>query len=147
MSKCDPELKNTAGVGAIYQDINVTNIQPTTEHLHGCIDNGRFAIVAIHLPDNVMLYVANAYGWTRGSWDDKAAQRTSDLLEAIIAESATLPPGPRIIFGNLNADPENLPSLQAALDGHDFVDLGVHDAFDHPTLQPTCFPCGDGTPY
>eukprot|EP00973_Karenia_brevis_P014556 1985858-Karenia_brevis.AAC.1 len=46
-----------------------------------------------------------------------------------------------MILGDLNADPNDIPSLQFSLDGGQMYDLGAHAAiFGTPACQATCFP-------
>ena len=46
------------------------------------------------------------------------------MLEAVFAEFESHPPGPKLILGDINGDPQNFPVLQAALDAEDYVDIG-----------------------
>eukprot|EP00973_Karenia_brevis_P049636 6890028-Karenia_brevis.AAC.1 len=69
-------------------------IQPRNKALAQASKNGRFSIVGITLPGDIMLYVANVYGWANGHVDERAAGRTDDMLELILQELQSQPPGP-----------------------------------------------------
>ena len=94
--------------------------------------NGRVQLLGVCLPHDVILVIANVYGWTGGSRNEGAAGRTSDMLEAILTEFSVLPSGPKIILGDINADLDKSPPLQAAIDRNDLVDLESHATFGHP---------------
>eukprot|EP00973_Karenia_brevis_P089689 12398981-Karenia_brevis.AAC.1 len=98
------------------------------------------------MPNNIILTVANVYGWTNGHYDESAASRTDNLLHAILEDFKQQPSGPKLIVGDLNAETSDYPSSASVLDNGEYVDLGAHDCFEGPTLQPTCFPYNHNTP-
>eukprot|EP00973_Karenia_brevis_P062664 8713665-Karenia_brevis.AAC.1 len=76
-------------------------------------------MTGIVLPSNVVLIVVNLYCWTNGHLSEKASQRSEDLMKIVVNELSSQPEGPRIILGDLNANPEDIPTLQNLLDlGH-----------------------------
>ena len=138
----DPELAHTGGVGTIYRPrLKFIRLRPVTQKLQQCIDNGRVQLVALMLPHDVLLVIANVYCWTNGHQDTTAAMRSDDLLHAIFSEFDALPEGPKMLVGDLNADPSDLPTLQTHLDAGSYLDLGAQaHIYDQPSLQPTCYP-------
>lgn len=86
-----------------------------------------------------LLIIANVYGWTNGHTSKEAAKRTNYLLQCVIAEFEALPPGPKLLVGDLNGEPQDFASLQAAVDNHLLVDIGAHPGFSQPVEAPTCF--------
>eukprot|EP00973_Karenia_brevis_P020846 2864220-Karenia_brevis.AAC.1 len=73
-------------------------------------------MIGICLPGDVVLIVVNLYAWTNGHTCSEAALRTNDLVDVVLTELKTHPEGPRIILGDLNADPDDVPILQEQLD-------------------------------
>ena len=62
-------------------------------------------------------------------------------------EFDVLPPGPRLLCGDLNCNTSDLPTLSLRLESGTYIDLGAHaHLFGHAPGQPTCFPTNDGTP-
>eukprot|EP00973_Karenia_brevis_P092762 12414028-Karenia_brevis.AAC.1 len=68
------------------------------------------------LPSNIILIVVNLYCWTNGHVCETASQRTEDLFQIVINELQTQPEGPRTILGDLNANPDDIPTLQGQLE-------------------------------
>eukprot|EP00973_Karenia_brevis_P038453 5303805-Karenia_brevis.AAC.1 len=100
--------------------------------------NGRVQLTSIILPHDVLLVVANVYGWTNGHTDAQARTRTDSMISMILNEFSQLPEGPRLIVGDFNADVENLPTLDAVVEEGKFVDLGAQaHVFNQPPTQPT----------
>ena len=143
----DPELTNvTAGVGVVYRNTKAILLQPVTKALQDASKHGRVQLIGIRLPGDVMLIVANIYGWTNAHFDVNAAARSDNLLDLIWQEFQARTPGPRMITGDLNGDSDDFPVLQALINDGSLIDLGLHTGFDGPTAQPTCFPFNNGTP-
>ena len=91
--------------------------------------------------------VCVVYLWTNGHTDPAAALRSDDLLDAVFLEFDNLPPGPRLLCGDLNCVPADLPTLNHRLESGTFVDLGAHAHFyGHAPGQPTCYPTNEGAP-
>eukprot|EP00973_Karenia_brevis_P079790 11072025-Karenia_brevis.AAC.1 len=61
------------------------------------------------------------------------------MLRIVFDELQTQPKGPIVILGDLNAEPQDIPTLQAHLDQGDFVDLGAHPNFNKGTVANTCY--------
>eukprot|EP00973_Karenia_brevis_P073620 10228702-Karenia_brevis.AAC.1 len=58
----DPELSNvTGGVGVIYKDFKALKLNPQIERLAQASSNGRFQLIGLVLPGDVVLTVANLY--------------------------------------------------------------------------------------
>ena len=109
--------------------------------------NGRVQLLGICLPHDVVLVVANVYGWTGGHQNNLARTRTNDFMSAILHEFAHMPSGPKMIVGDLNCEPQDLPALATYLADGEFVDLGsIAHVYGHPPNQPTCYPYNNGTP-
>ena len=137
----DPELANvTEEVGVLDQNTIAILLQPVTKALRDMRHNGRFQLIGVPLPGDVMCIAANVYGGTNAHHAVTAAARSNDLLDFIWQEFAARPPGPRMILGDLNGDSDDFPVLQAVINDGSLIDLGLHTGFDAPTAQPTCFP-------
>eukprot|EP00973_Karenia_brevis_P051288 7124261-Karenia_brevis.AAC.1 len=61
------------------------------------------------------------------------------MLRVVFNELQTQPKGPIVIFGDLNAEPQDIPTLQAHLDQGDFVDLGTHPHYNKGIVTNTCY--------
>ena len=121
-------------------------LQLVAKALRDASRNGRFQLIGIPLPGDVLLIVANIYGWTNAHFDVVAAARSDNLIDLIWQEFQARPPGPRMITGDLNGDSDDFPTLQALLSDDSLIDLGLHSGFQGPTAQPTCFPFNNGEP-
>eukprot|EP00973_Karenia_brevis_P056534 7864090-Karenia_brevis.AAC.1 len=118
LSCSDPEYGSpVGGVAAIaHHHIKIIKLQPNTSAFKDIMYNGRVQMIGICLPGDIVLNVVNLYAWTNGHTCGEAALRTNDLVEIVLAELKTHPEGPRIILGDLNADPDDVPVLQEQLD-------------------------------
>eukprot|EP00973_Karenia_brevis_P093592 12418051-Karenia_brevis.AAC.1 len=103
--------------------VKIVKVQPNTEDFVRISQNGRVQMTGIILPSNVLLIVVNIYGWTNGHISAKSSQRTNDMLQIVFQELQSQPVGPRVILGDLNADPQDIPSLQDQLDQSHFIDI------------------------
>eukprot|EP00973_Karenia_brevis_P019453 2668924-Karenia_brevis.AAC.1 len=104
-------------------------INPVTTAFKNIQHNGRVQLTGLLLPNNVLLIVANVYCWTNGHTCTAASTRSDDMLHIVVEELACHPHGPRIILGDLNADPEDLPTLHHHLHVGDLIDIGAHPNF------------------
>ena len=62
------------------------------------------------------------------------------MFSCILNEFEALPPGPEIILGDLNGDPDTFEDLQCKLENHQYIDLGSHPVVAGSVGCPTCFP-------
>ena len=114
LTRADPEhLTVTGGVGALTSTTKAKlhTMQPTTSRLRQCHDNGRNQLIAVHLADNRVYYMANVYGWTNGHSSDKARHRTDCMLTAIFDELEALGSPPFLLVGDLPKN-EGTPQTQ-----------------------------------
>eukprot|EP00973_Karenia_brevis_P018422 2526579-Karenia_brevis.AAC.1 len=73
--------------------------------------------------------------------------RSDSMPQAIMKEFDEQPAGPRIILGDVNADPDDLEILHSNLNEGASIDVGAHaQIFDQPALQPTCYPPNNVAP-
>ena len=88
------------------------------------------------------------YGHTGGRKDPKQAEATNALLKIAYEELDAQPKGPKLIAGDLNADPTNLPFLQTMCQVDGWTDVGEkaqmwggisceHTCLGHNAKQPT----------
>eukprot|EP00973_Karenia_brevis_P024824 3420373-Karenia_brevis.AAC.1 len=143
MTLPDPELtNNTGGVGGLARDsATLLRLAPKTAQLASCMNNGRIQLLGLVLPNGSICYVVNIYGWTGGLEGNVAAMRTNDLLDAVAHEFHLLPPGPRMIVGDLNADTSHIPVLHSMLEQGQLVDIGKQGhLYGDSICTPTCRP-------
>ena len=143
----DPETMKTGGVGALSSGrVPITKLKPITPRMKSLVNGGRVQLVGLSLPGNILLVVYNLYLWTNGHTDPAAAFRSDDMLNAVNQEFAQMAPGPRLLCGDFNCDPEDLPTLGSMLTSGAFVDLGASALFfGQVNSKPTCYPHG-GSP-
>ena len=70
------------------------------------------------------------------------------MVEAIFAEIDHLGNPPFILVGDLNANTDDIPAIEIALQSGRLMDIGQHaERFGQPAAEPTCFvtPVSDGT--
>eukprot|EP00973_Karenia_brevis_P086380 11977501-Karenia_brevis.AAC.1 len=77
------------------------------------------------------------YCWTNGHTNQGAADRTDSLMSAIFDEFHTHPKSPKIILGDLNADTNDINTLQQQLDNSDFIDLGSSVSHNNGSVAMT----------
>ncbi len=121
----DPEHnKLSAGVGAACREPHMlVMLEPRSENFKAAQKMGRLAAFALEFEEaSVVFFVI--YGWTGGHTDNAAAQRTDSLFEAIEEEASLLPQGPKCILGDVNADVDDLPTLEAMVDQGGWTDCG-----------------------
>ena len=115
-SVTDPELDCTAGVGVVFKPhIKIIRRDPVTKRMADVQSNGRVQLLGVCLPHDVILVIANVYGWTGGHQNKQARLRTDDLLGTILHEFDQLPQRPKLIVGDMNADTCDLPAIADAL--------------------------------
>ena len=67
------------------------------------------------------------YGWSGGIKGSKEAERTDDILAIVRMQFKRMPPGPKLICGDLNAQRGCLPNLEAMLSEEGWTDIGNDD--------------------
>ena len=78
-------------------------------------ENGRVQLIGICLPGGIVLVVANIYGWTGGHQNKHARLRTDSMIAIILQQFDHLPSGPKLLVGDFNCEPQDLPSLHTLL--------------------------------
>ena len=66
---------------------------PQTTAFQDISQNGRCQLVAVALPGDVVLVIAQVYGWTGARQDAVAAGRTDDMFSVIFPELQQHPAG------------------------------------------------------
>ena len=123
-------------------------MKPKTEAFKKATERGRVGIVAVNLMKGKVLTYVVLYGHTGGRKDQKQADATNLLLKLSYEELDAQPKGPKLIAGDLNADPSNLPFLQTMCQTDGWTDLGdkahmwggtsgEHTCLGHNAKQPT----------
>ena len=110
-----------------------------TTDFQTAIDSGRCGHHALEIGSHATLGVGNFYGWQGGHTNTCAAARTNKLIVAYTNEIEHHPPSPRILCGDLNCEPEDLPQLLHLMKQHHLVDIGKEtDNWGGQRMQPTC---------
>ena len=137
----DPEMKHhTGGVAMLCPKNQVMQrVTPVTEDYKKVQKGGRLDITALPLPSGSLLTIANIYGWTNGSCNAEAAQRTNHLVSIALKELQHAPQGPKVLLGDLNGNISDCETLQNAIDNGELIDFGSSAMYANPTSSPTCF--------
>ena len=69
--------------------------------------------------------IAVIYGWTGAKKGSPEAARTDDLLTIVQLEFATLPPGHKMIAGDLNGTTEAFDTLTTMIKEQGWTDVGL----------------------
>ena len=137
------------GVGSITTHARrAIEVKPKTEAFKKAIEKGKLGIVAVNLTKSKVLTYVVLYGHTGGRKDQKQADATDALLKIAHTELDAQPKGPKMIAGDLNADPSNLPFLQKVCETDGWTDVGEktqmwggqsceHTCLGHNANQPT----------
>ena len=81
----------------------------------------------------------NIYGYTGSHGNAAKAAATDSIFQAILSDHSLRGVGPTFIVGDINADPDDLPTLTDMLATKGWTDLGAAAAtWGHPASQPTC---------
>eukprot|EP00973_Karenia_brevis_P022644 3116630-Karenia_brevis.AAC.1 len=141
LTHTDPEnVNHTGGVGTLFRPkVKCMKLRPNTEGFLAAQSTGRVQLVAVMLPGNITLIIANIYCWTNGHTNQIAADRTNSLMSVIFEELQTHPRSPKIILGDLNADTDDIIALQQRLDDSEYIDLGNSMAHNEGNVAMTCF--------
>ena len=144
----DPELDCTGGVGVVFKHFGkIIQLEPNTKQFTDMHKTGRVQLIGIRLPGDVVLVIANVYGWMGGHQNKHARMRTDSLISAILHEFDHLPPGPKLIVGDFNCEPPDFPSLETLLRDGSYIDIGAHaHIFGQTPHQPTCYHYNNGKP-
>ena len=137
----DPEhTRASAGVGFIIaRPHNAIDVPPQTDSFKDAVATGRCNHHAIEIGCSTTVSVYNLYGWTGGHTNPIAAGRTNKLVCSCHAEMDQHPPGPRLLVGDLNAEPEDLVQLMHMTTEEHWVDIGKHaDKWGKQPEQNTC---------
>ena len=94
-----------------------------SEDYKDAVETGRCKIVCVDIGGQT-LACANVYGWSGGISGSKEAGRTDDLLVIIRMQFKSMPPGPKLICGDLNAQRGYLPNLEAMFSEEGWTDIG-----------------------
>ena len=108
----------------------------------------RVGMFAVNLTKGKVLTYVVLYGHTGGRKDQKQAAATNALLIIAHEELDAQPKGPKLLAGDLNADPSNLPFLQTMCQTDGWTDVGEkshmwgglsceHTCLGHNAKQPT----------
>ena len=124
-SPLDPEhSKATAGVAVIaVKGLNFYQLPNPTEDYKDAEKMGRCKIYCVDIAGQTLV-CANVYGWSGGVKGSKEAERTDDILAIVRMQFKKMPPGPKLICGDLNAQRGCLPNLEAMLGEEGWTDVG-----------------------
>ena len=102
-----------------------TTPKPIGPNLRTINGAGRVQLYAIQVSRQATVLVYNLYGWTNGNTCKEASDRTNSLFQAILEDIALQPPGPVLVMGDINGDPDTFPDLQQAICTHSLLDVGA----------------------
>ena len=124
-SPLDPEhIKASAGVAALaVKGIEMYPATKVTDDYRDALATGRCNIFCFDIGGQTLV-CANIYGWTGGSKGSKEAERTDDIISIVRMQFRQMPPGPKLICGDLNACTEALPTLKWMLKEEGWTDVG-----------------------
>ena len=130
-ARCSPTVPKQGanplgGVASITNAARrVIELTPKTEAFAQAYKKGRMGIYAVNLTESKTLTYVIIYGHTGGRIGPKEAAATNILIQIAHAEMEAQPKGPKVIAGDLNADPTNLPHLQDMVNDQGWTDLGA----------------------
>ena len=94
---------------------------------------------ALALAPQVTILIYNIYGWTGANNNKEAARRTTTMLETILSDIQKQPPGPILIMGDLNGDPETFHILTQQQEQGNLLDVGkLAHQWGQPSTAYTC---------
>ena len=136
---CPEHSKATAGVATVVRKPGTARRHiPKTKEFEDAILTGRISITTVCVNATETVYCINCYGWTNGHNCKATAARTDALFQALQCELPYLASHPMAIFGDINADIEDLPTL-AAMVQEGWTDVGgVAHWWGNASKQPTC---------
>ena len=120
---------------------NKNIIQPSTKHklLNKELQIGRFALYGINIGCGEVALAYCIYGHTNGNGDQEARCRTDDLLGLIFCDWDLQAPGPKFVFGDLNATVDKLPHLNVLIKQGKVFDVGaMASKYGSSDNLPTC---------
>ena len=92
-------------------------------------------------------YHCNVYGWTNNHECQIARGRTNSLCLALLDELACLPPLPACIFGDINADTDDIAALKTLLEQHHWTDFeAIADMWGQEASVATCLTARSNEP-
>ena len=79
-----------------------------TDEYKVAVKTGRTLITQCNVEGHSSFYLLNLYGWTNGHSDKKIGARTNDPLRVGLRELEALPPLPKMVNADINADSDEL---------------------------------------
>ena len=95
-----------------------------TNHYADAAKTGRICIVCFDIAGQ-NLACATIYGWKGGKVGTAEAARTDDLICICKLEFCRMPPGPKVIGGDLNGPIEAFPTLVELIKEGGWTDIGA----------------------
>ena len=127
---CTPTVPKSGGyalggVGSITTAARrAIQVTPKTEAFKKATARGRVGMFAINLTKSKVVTYVVLYGHTGGRKDAKQAEATNCLLKIAYEELDAQPKGPKILAGDFNVDPSELPFLQTMCQIDGWTDVG-----------------------
>ena len=139
-SPCNPEADSVAGgvAMAFKRPLAAQVGEPRTAAFAQAVQLGRALLAITSLGRATPFIFVTAYGWAKDGEDFKRLERTSALCVAIRDELACWPKLPTIIAADLNALPEQIPSIRESMIQGQWHDIGhLGPVWGQPPDLPT----------
>ena len=138
LTDSDPETQSpSGGVGILVKKPRAYHeLHPKTEVFQQSRDLGRAVLAMIGVGTHVPVMVASLYGWSTQEAGEDRFERTSALLDSLIAELREWPVCPTLIMGDFNGLPSKFMSLVGALREGTLHDMGANAEAWGAALMP-----------
>ena len=125
--------------------LQVIRLKPRSQELRDLICTGRIELSQFCLGAGVEFTHFNVYGWDGAHENYVAAGRTDALFAAIRAECEHRRSTPIMISGDVNADTNDIETLQEMLNAEGWTDVGAHGhRWGARKNEPTCWAPNSG---
>jgi len=127
----DPEAALAKGGVAVLAplDFRATEMPPCTQSFTKARNMGRAMRVVLRTGLRTAVTVYNVYGFPGAHQCRSTANKTDSILQAALEEILQRGDSYVAITGDLNADPEDLPTIQHLVGQGGWKDLGAHPAW------------------
>ena len=106
------------------EDITVCPIPNPIKDYQDAVATGRCAIYYMDM-GGATLTIVVTYGWVGAKRGSPDAARTDDVLTIIQMQVEALPPGPKLIAGDLDGRPEVFDTITTLTTEYGWTDVGV----------------------
>ena len=141
MSDFDPEADSNLGGLSMMNTTRNKNIcaQPRNhqaKQLHG---KAGVQLYVVRIDRDVYVLVYDTYGYTNGDVSDDTADRSNDIIEAIIDDIKCQPRGPVLILGDLDASIHRPDCLNQGIKDKRLTDVAAQaDKWGNAQFDYTC---------